>query len=128
MLQFPAKSVLDAIDHPDIVTACGLTRQQIFALPLTEKMPEHQTSTEVALRVYPTSLVGALRWLELHTIKPVGRQFVGTHPGLLWPNNEVSAHADNAVRECPVCRVAARHGLRDVASGKDRVAKAQSAA
>lgn len=87
----------------DIATPYGLTRAQLFSLPVIEKSTELLTSVEVALKVSPGSLGRAFTWLGTHRIRPVGRQFEGPCPGLLWNRTEVELHEEHAAVGCGPC-------------------------
>lgn len=87
----------------DVATPCGLTRSELFRLPMREEAPGLISSVEVALTVSRDSLGRALMWLSEHNIRPIGRRFEGSYPGLLWQEAEIQAHAAHDAPNCSLC-------------------------
>jgi hypothetical protein len=103
--------MLDVPDQmwDDVVTLCGLTRKQIFRLPVKDKVPGLLSSVEVALTVSRESLGKALSWLSTHEIRPLGRRFEGPYPGLLWSEAEIESHVGYAAIGCAICASVRQH-------------------
>lgn len=96
---------MDVVDQArdDVATPCGLTRSELIRLPVRGKAPGLISSVEVALTVSRDSLGRALMWVSEHSIRPIGRQFEGPYPGLLWHEAEIESHAAHDAPGCSVC-------------------------